>query len=107
MVGISLLLDYVASALGAKGAGASKLAIWGALIGSIIGAFFVPVGLLLGPFLGGAIGEFLARRDALKAGFVGVMSVVGYIVGAIAQVAIALMMIGLFAGVWLVSIWTT
>ena len=37
---IGTAMDYVAGALGAKYTGASKTAVWGALIGGIVGAFF-------------------------------------------------------------------
>lgn len=97
----SLILDQIAGALGARRANASAQAIWGALIGSIVGAFFFPLGLLLGPFLGGALGEWIARRDAFQAGRVGAMSLLGFILGALAKVAIAIMMLALFAGAWL------
>ena len=37
---IGLTLDLLAGALGAKRAGASKQAVWGALVGTVIGLFF-------------------------------------------------------------------
>ncbi|MCS4532876.1 DUF456 domain-containing protein [Neisseria montereyensis] len=82
--------DYVAGMLGAKFTGASKTAIWGSLIGGIIGAFFSLPGLLLGPLLGAAIGEFWARKDLWSAGKVSIGTFIGFIIGVVAKVGCAL-----------------
>ncbi|MGE5398555.1 MAG: DUF456 domain-containing protein, partial [Chitinophagales bacterium] len=47
---LSVLVDYLAGVLGAQRAGGSKYGKWGAVIGTIIGAFFGPLGILLGPW---------------------------------------------------------
>lgn len=56
---IGEVLEFVASAMGARRAGGSKLsgvfAVGGALIGSILGTFLIPVPVL-GTIAGGAIG---------------------------------------------------
>lgn len=100
LVIVSQLMDLVAGALGAKKAGASRLAMVGALIGSVLGIFAGLPGLLLGPFFGAAAGEFLARQDAMQAGKVGVATLLGFILGAVAKVAIALAMLGVFLFAW-------
>lgn len=100
LVVFSQLMDFVAGSLGAKKAGASQAAIWGALIGSILGIFGGIPGLLLGPFAGAAIGEYLARQDSWQAGKVGIAALCGFILGAVAKVASALAMLGVFAFAW-------
>lgn len=100
LTGISLILDFIAGSLGAKKAGASPQAVWGALIGSIVGIAGGLAGLLLGPFIGAAVGELIARQDALQAGKVGIAALAGFILGAIAKVAAALAMLGVFALAW-------
>ncbi|SFN40228.1 hypothetical protein SAMN05660284_01422 [Formivibrio citricus] len=100
LVVFSQLMDVVAGALGAKKAGASSLAIWGALVGSVLGIFAGLPGLLLGPFVGAAVGEYLARQDAMQAGKVGVATLLGFVIGAVAKVASALAMLGIFAFAW-------
>ncbi len=97
---ISCALDYIAGAMGAKSVGASRHAVWGALIGSVLGMLGGIPGLILGPFLGAAAGEFYARQDMLHAGKVGVASGVGMLVGAIAKVGFALAMLGVFTLAW-------
>ncbi len=100
LVIVSQIMDCVAGALGAKKAGASSLAIWGALIGSMLGIFGGLPGLLLGPLVGAAAGEYLARQDAIQAGKVGLATLLGFILGAMAKVATALAMLGIFAFAW-------
>lgn len=100
LVVISMIMDFIAGSLGAKKAGASPAAVWGALIGSILGIFGGLPGLLLGPFLGAAAGEFWSRQDALQAGKVGIAALIGFILGAVAKVAAALAMLGIFALAW-------
>ncbi|HFC8517726.1 DUF456 domain-containing protein [Neisseria weaveri] len=87
------LMDYVAGMLGAKFTGASKKAIWGSLIGGIIGAFFSLPGLLLGPLLGAGVGEFSARKDLWNAGKVSVGTFVGFIIGVVAKLGCALVIV--------------
>ena len=87
MAAITILvtvLDYVVPAAGAKKYGASKLGIWGSIIGMFVGLiFFPPWGMLFGAFIGAVLGEFFAGKqggEALKAGwgvFVGNMVGVG------------------------------
>jgi uncharacterized protein YqgC (DUF456 family) len=99
---ISCALDYIAGAMGAKSVGASRQAVWGALIGSILGMLGGIPGLILGPFIGAAAGELYARKDMLHAGKVGIASGIGMLVGAIAKVGFALAMLGVFALAWFI-----
>ena len=85
-----ITLAIILLALGAKYTGASKEALWGAFIGGVVGAFFVPAGLILGPLLGAAIGEFADKRNLWLAGKVGIGALAGFIVGTVAKVGAAL-----------------
>lgn len=98
---IGTAMDYVASMLGAKFTGASSKAVWGSLIGGIVGAFFALPGLLLGPLLGAAIGEFWEKKDLLKAGKVGIGTFIGFILGVVAKIgcAIAIVMTLIIMGI--------
>ena len=89
-------LDYVAGLMGAKKAGASKLALLGAAAGTVVGLFMGLVGVLFMPLVGAAAGEYLARKDHTRAVKVGVATWVGIMVGLIAKVVLAFIMVGIF-----------
>lgn len=93
-------IDILATALGAKRAGASRLAIVGALVGSLVGLAFGLPGLLLGPFVGALAGEWYARRDLRQAGKVGLATWLGMLFAAVAKLAILFVMVGIFALAW-------
>mgnify|MGYP001766842059 FL=1 len=90
-------LDYAAGLLGAQKAGASKLALLGAAVGTVVGLFMGLVGVLFMPLVGAALGEFLAQKDRARAVKVGVSTWIGIMVGLVAKVVLAFMMVGLFA----------
>ena len=103
LAGLALLgmaLDAVAGWLGARAYGASRQALWGALLGSLVGLLFGLPGLLLGPLVGAVIGEWLARRDAWRAGQVGVATLFGLVLGMLAKIGCALAMLAVFAWAW-------
>ena len=89
-------VDFVAATLGARRAGASPLSLAGAALGTLAGVFTGLWGLLFMPLVGAAIGEFLAQRDLLRAGRVGVATWLGVLLGTAAKVAIVFAMIGVF-----------
>lgn len=93
---LAFIVEYVAAAAGAKRAGASKLAIIGAAIGTVAGVFTGLVGLLFLPLLGAALGEYVAQRNLKRAGKVGVATWLGYVLGTAAKVAIVFTMVGVF-----------
>ena len=74
------VLDSVVPIWGTKKFGGSKMGVWGSTIGLLIGLFFGPWGIVLGPFLGAVIFELIDGKNtrlALKAGwgsFVGLMT---------------------------------
>jgi uncharacterized protein len=93
---IGWVADYAATLLGAKKAGASKLAIAGAAIGTALGVFAGLIGLLIFPFIGAALGEYLNQKDARNAGKVGLGTWLGLLVGTVVKVVIAFVMLGIF-----------
>jgi uncharacterized protein YqgC (DUF456 family) len=88
--------DYASAMLGAKKAGASRLAVIGAAAGTVAGLFTGLVGVLFMPLLGAAIGEYIADRNAVRAAHVGAATWVGLLLGTVAKVVVTFMMIGLF-----------
>ena len=102
LTAVAWAIDYLAAAAGAKRAGASKLAVLGAMIGTVAGIFMGFVGLLFMPLVGAAVGEYIAQRDLRRAGTVGVATWLGLLVGTAVKVAIVFAMIGAFVAalVW-------
>jgi len=99
---VGLVVDLLAGALGAKRMGASSQAVWGALIGTVIGLFFGIPGLLIGPFLGAVLGELSAGNSVLRSAHAGAGAWLGLMFGTIIKLVSSLMMVALFgAGWWL------
>ena len=96
----SLGVDLAATALGAKRAGASPRAVVGAVLGTLLGLFFGIPGLLLGPFLCAAIGEWTAHGELRRAGRVGLATWLGLLLGSAARLALACTMVGIFVAAW-------
>lgn len=97
---IGLTVDLLAGALGAKRVGASRQAVWGALVGTVIGLFFGLPGLLLGPFVGAVLGELSAGNSVLRSTHVGVSAWLGLVFGTIIKLVSSLTMVALFGAGW-------
>ena len=95
-------LDYVAGLMGAQKVGASKQALLGAAVGTVMGLFMGLVGVLFMPLVGAAIGEYVARKDQTRAVKVGVATWIGIMVGLIAKVVLAFIMVGIFVAALLI-----
>ena len=99
LAGLSLIalgIDFFASLLGAKRVGASRQAIVGALLGTLVGLFFGLPGLLLGPFFGAIGGELLHSQDLPQASRVGVATWTGMVVGMLFKLMLVFAMLGVF-----------
>jgi len=96
LAAIGFVVDYVAGAITAQRAGATKLGVIGAAVGTFAGVVTGLWGLVFMPLVGAAIGEFIAHRDALRAGRVGVATWIGLLLGAVAKLAIVFTMVGVF-----------
>lgn len=102
----SVAVDFWATAVGAKRVGASRKAVIGAMLGTLAGLFFGPIGIFAGPFVGALAGELLHRRslgqrdlgDAAKIGF---GTWLGIVLGVVIKLTLAFAMIGLFVLAWL------
>ena len=95
---VVLVLDYVVPAFGAKKFNCSKWGIFGCVVGTLVGIFFVPWGILVGPFAGAVVGELIAGKkfaSSLKGGF-------GALLGFIFGVALKLAYCATCAG-WFVA----
>ena len=96
LVIVVTVLDYVIPMLGSKYLGAGKWGSAGSFIGTIIGLFFLPWGLIVGPFLGAFIGEKISGKGWHDAFVAGTGSLVGFLVGTLIKVLLCLYMIWIF-----------
>jgi hypothetical protein len=92
----SYAVDFVAAALGAQRIGASRRAVAGAALGTLLGFPFGLLGVIFGPLVGAVIGELSAHRDFARAGRVGAAAWIGFIIGTAVKVAMAFSMIAIF-----------
>ena len=102
---LSVGIDFMATAMGAKRVGASRLALIGAVVGTFAGLLAGLVGVFIGPFIGALAGELIHRRglgadDMGHAARVGVGTWVGILVGTVLKLGLAFGMLGLFALAW-------
>lgn len=102
LAALAWVLDYVAGLLGARRAGASRQALLGAAIGTVAGLFMGVVGVLFMPLVGAALGEYLAQKDQTRAVRVGVATWLGIMLGLLAKVVLAFIMVGLFVAALLI-----
>jgi uncharacterized protein YqgC (DUF456 family) len=108
LAAIAEVLEFIAGAAGAKKAGGGRLAMWSAIVGALLGGFFlsflVPipivgtvVGVCLGAFLGAAIAQFTVARDAEHSVRVGVGAAKGRFLGIVVKSTIGFLMLLLTA----------
>jgi len=73
------ILDYVIPMAGAKRFNCSKAGSWGAAVGTIVGLFFFPLGLILGPFLGAFVVELMVKKSVSAAALGGIGALLGFL----------------------------
>ncbi|ABO50527.1 protein of unknown function DUF456 [Desulforamulus reducens MI-1] len=87
-------IDYLASIWGVKKYGGSKYAVWGSIIGTIMGLFLLgPLGVIIGPFLGAVFGELIVCRNYNQAFKAGLGTLIGFLGGALAKLFLQILMI--------------
>jgi len=96
LTALSVLIDFLAAALGSKRLGASPRAFWGATLGAVVGIFFGLAGIILGPFIGAVAAELSGGHGARQAGRSGYGVWLGVVVGTAAKLGIAFLMVGIF-----------
>ena len=96
MAGLTYLVEFLSSILGARSFGGSRRAMAGAAIGGIVGLFFGIPGILLGPFVGAVLAELSLQRTLDQASRAGFGTVVGMALGVAGKLAIGIAMVGIF-----------
>ncbi|MGE8219396.1 MAG: DUF456 domain-containing protein [Stenotrophomonas acidaminiphila] len=97
LTALSIVIDVLATTLGAQ-----RLALAGSVLGTVVGLFFMPVGLFAGPFVGALLGEYLHGRRLGQAARVGLGTWLGIVLGVALKLGLAVAMLGVFAVAWFV-----
>ncbi|CAN7380057.1 DUF456 domain-containing protein [Pseudoxanthomonas sp. LjRoot143] len=98
---LSFAADFFSTAVGAQRVGASRKALWGTVIGTFAGLFFMPIGLLAGPFVGALVGELWHGRELGQAAKVGLGTWLGIVLGIVLKLGLTFAMLGLFVFAWI------
>jgi len=98
VLAVAMLLDYLLPTLCAKKFKCSGWGVFGCMVGTLVGLFFLPLGLVLGPFLGTVCGEFIAGKTMGSALRGGIGALLGFVLSLMAKfVAVALFAYWFFA----------
>lgn len=87
------ILDYIIPAIGTAKFHGTKYGVWGCTIGTFLGLFFLPAGIVLGPFWGAVIGEYYNGRDWDNALRAGLGSFLGFLAGTIIKIILCIVFI--------------
>lgn len=86
--------DNLFSLWGARRFGSTKAGLWGCLAGAVLGLFFAPWGLLIGPFAGAVTAELIVSRNTIGSSLhSGLGAFLGTLAGFLFKLAVALVMI--------------
>jgi uncharacterized protein len=94
---LTMIFDFVAPGLGAKGYKASRYGVIGSMVGAFAGVFILgPLGIILGPFVGGFIGEISHTRSYHHAARAAWGSFIGFVIGSLFKIAVVMGMLVFF-----------
>ena len=88
IVVILQVVDFITPLLGSKYTGGSEFGNRGCVAGTLIGMFFLPWGIIVGPFIGAGAGEMLGGSDLSHAIRAGIGSLIGFLVGTLLKVIV-------------------
>lgn len=97
---LSVVIDFLATAEGARRFGAGRLAIIGATLGLLVGLFFGLPGILFGPFLGAVAGHLMGKANLDESVRAGVGASIGVVIGTASKVVIGVIMLVWFTLAW-------
>jgi uncharacterized protein YqgC (DUF456 family) len=86
------VVDYIIPVYGTRRVGGTKYGIWGCTFGLLVGKWFGPAGIIIGPFLGALLGELLAGRDTGNAMRSAFGSFLGFLVGTLLKLIVCFVM---------------
>ena len=82
------VVDYITPLLGSKYSGGTSFGNRGCIAGTILGMFFMPWGLIIGPFVGAIAGEMMGGQNLPQALRAGIGTLIGFMVGTLLKVVI-------------------
>ena len=82
------VVDYITPLLGSKYSGGTSFGNRGCIAGTIIGMFFMPWGLIIGPFVGAIAGEMMGGQDLAQAIRAGIGTLLGYLFGTVMKLVV-------------------
>lgn len=101
LVGLVTLLDYVIPVYGTKKFGGTQAGVWGCTLGLLAGFWLGPLGIIIGPFVGAFMGEWLTDRNSEKA----LRAAIGSFIGFLAGTVLKLVVCGVMAYYFILAVW--
>lgn len=101
VVVVVTILDYVIPIYGTKKFGGSNAGVWGCTIGLIAGFWLGPFGVIIGPFVGAYIGEWISVQNSDKALRAAIGSFLGFLTGTLLKLVVC----GIMTYYFIVSLW--
>lgn len=95
LTAVAMIADNIAGLFGARRAGASGWGVFGAGVGALVGLPFGLPGIILGPAIGALGFEYLKNADVRRATKAGLGGLFGFLLGVVAKVVFAFVIIGL------------
>ncbi|MBD5200163.1 MAG: DUF456 domain-containing protein [Bacteroidales bacterium] len=93
---LTIVSDFVVPVLGVKLFNGTANGKWGSFIGGIAGLFFMPIGIIAGPFLGALLGELIGGQQFEFAMKSATGSLIGFLCGTLIKI-VAVIYIGFLA----------
>ena len=93
-IAVAQALEFFSGAMGTRWFGGTKWGAFGAFAGGLVGLFFLPFGLILGPLIGSFVCEWrFADQEVKPAAVSGVGSVVGTLTGMLINLIVGVLMV--------------
>ena len=92
LVALVTILDYVIPVYGTKKFGGTQAGVWGCTLGLLVGFWLGPLGIIIGPFAGAFVGEWMADRNSEKALRAAFGSFIGFLAGTILKLVVCCIM---------------
>ena len=82
------VVDFITPLLGSKYSGGTSFGNRGCMAGALLGLFFMPWGVIVGPFVGAIVGEMLGGQDLSHAIRAGIGTLLGFLFGTLLKVIV-------------------